>query len=116
MKLPCHLSRLVALSIFAAGGLTFSISASAQDNPAPEKPTVKNPDIDFVRDVKPLLEGACVQCHGPNEKELEGDYRIDAKEDAFAGGSSYGDEVIKPGDAWDSPVYWMTTLHYDDSR
>ena len=35
-------------------------------------------------------------------------------EAAFAGGESYGEDVIKPGDSNDSPVYWMTTIHYDD--
>ncbi len=71
-------------------------------------------NVDFMRDVKPLLEGACVQCHGPNEEELEADYRIDTKAAAFAGGSSYKDEVIFPGDAGKSPVYWMTNLHEDE--
>ncbi len=64
-------------------------------------------DVDFMTQVKPLIEGTCIHCHGP--KEAEGEYRMDTKEAAFRGGEDYGDEVIRPGDGNDSPVYWMTT-------
>ncbi|MCB1237005.1 MAG: SUMF1/EgtB/PvdO family nonheme iron enzyme, partial [Verrucomicrobiae bacterium] len=65
--------------------------------------------VDFMREVKPLIEGACINCHGPNTTEKNGDYLMHTKEAAFKGGESYENEVIKPGDADDSPVYWMTT-------
>ncbi|MCB1063217.1 MAG: SUMF1/EgtB/PvdO family nonheme iron enzyme [Verrucomicrobiae bacterium] len=65
-----------------------------------------------MTDVKPLIEGACIHCHGP--KEAEGEYRMDTKDATFMGGESYGEDVIKAGDGNDSPVYWMTTVHLDD--
>lgn len=72
-------------------------------------------EIDFVTQIKPLFEGACIQCHNPEKADSEGaDYDMATKEAAFLGGSAYGDEVIKPGDGNDSPVYWMTTIHLDD--
>ena len=40
--------------------------------------------VDFVKDVKPVLEAACVKCHGL--KDAKGRYRIDAKAAAFKGG------------------------------
>ncbi len=71
--------------------------------------------VDFMTQVKPLFEGTCVHCHSPEHAEDDGaDYDMTTMEAAFDGGSSYGDEVIKPGDSNDSPVYWMTTLHLDD--
>ena len=74
------------------------------------------PKVDFMKDVKPIFEGACIHCHGPNEENLEGDYRMDTKEATFKGGDAYGKDVIKIGDPKDSPVYWMTTVHIDDPK
>ncbi len=61
--------------------------------------------------VKPLLEGTCVHCHG--EKKQEGEYRMDTMEAAFAGGESYAKETIIPKEPDKSPVYWMTAEPHD---
>jgi len=63
--------------------------------------------VDFMSQVKPLLEGACINCHGPDEQE--GEYRMDEKELAFKGGEYWPGETIVPGDSNASAVYWMTT-------
>ncbi len=39
--------------------------------------------VDFVRDVAPILQQRCVDCHG--EKKQKGDLRLDRREFAFAG-------------------------------
>ena len=71
--------------------------------------------VDFVKDVKPLLEGACLQCHSTEHAKKEGgDYIMETKEAAFKGGDSYEDEVIISGNAKDSPAHWMLTLEMDD--
>lgn len=86
--------------------------AAAQDAKLP-----KVIPVDFVKDVKPLLEGACVQCHNPEHMGKEGgDYDMSTKAAAFKGGEAYEGEVIKPKNANDSPVYWMTTVHLDDPK
>jgi len=64
-------------------------------------------DIEFVRDVKPILEHNCVSCH--REDNDKGDIRLDTKEATFA-----GDEVLVPGDPEASSLYWTTTLPLDD--
>jgi len=64
-------------------------------------------EIDFVRDVKPILEHNCVSCH--REDNAKGKIRLDDKASAFA-----GDEVIVPGKPEDSSLYWTTTLPADD--
>ena len=72
-------------------------------------------NVDFMTQVKPLFEGACVHCHSPEKAKKEGgDYIMSTKKAAFAGGDSYGDEVILPKDSNNSPVYWMTTIHVED--
>lgn len=71
-------------------------------------------NVDFLTQVKPLIEGTCLDCHG--EHEQEGEYRMDTKAATFKGGEDYGDEVIRPGNSNDSPVYWMTTEPKDGDR
>ena len=70
------------------------------------KPQV-HADINFSRDVKPILEHNCVSCH--REDNAKGKVRLDTKKAAFA-----GDDVIIPGNPDDSSLYWTTILPSDD--
>ena len=64
-------------------------------------------EVDFLRDVKPVLEHNCVSCH--REGNVKGNVRLDTKEEAFK-----GDDVIIAGNPEDSSLYWTTTLPTDD--
>lgn len=44
--------------------------------------------VDFVRDIRPLLDAHCLKCHGPEKQK--GGYRLDWKNAAFKGGEYYG--------------------------
>ena len=59
--------------------------------------------VEFVRDVKPILEHNCVSCH--REDNDKGDVRLDTKAATLA-----GDDVLVPGDPEASSLYWTTTL------
>ncbi len=48
--------------------------------------------VDFVRDVRPLLERSCYACHG--EEEQHSGLRLDIKQAAFAGGDFYGASIV----------------------
>ena len=67
------------------------------------------PEIDFVRDVQPVLEFNCVSCH--REDKAKGKLRLDAKEHALK-----SKDVITPGDPEGSALYWMTTLPKEDDE
>jgi hypothetical protein len=57
--------------------------------------------VDFARDVQPILLRSCSGCHGSGQQS--GRLRLDSKESVFHGGASKG--VVKPGDAENSPLY-----------
>jgi len=69
------------LFVILAGGL--SLPAAGTDH-----------KVDFAREIKPILEGACVQCHGPDKQK--GKLRLDSKEAWLKGGEN--GPVFTPGD------------------
>lgn len=65
--------------------------------------------VDFVRDVKPIFEAACIHCHGP--KKQDGKVRMDTKAACF---ESNGDNPgVTPGKPEESSVYWTTVEPHD---
>ena len=66
--------------------------------------------VDFARDIQPILQKSCVECHGPEKPK--GKLRLDSKEAAFKGGK---DGVsIEPGKADQSELYRRITLPADN--
>ena len=53
-------------------------------------PPVRAADIDFGRDVLPILSDACFHCHGPDEKSRKAKLRLDEKDAAL--------EAVKSGE------------------
>ncbi|MDA1163924.1 MAG: PSD1 and planctomycete cytochrome C domain-containing protein [Planctomycetota bacterium] len=52
--------------------------------------------IDFNRDIRPILSDNCYACHGPDEAQRKGKFRLDRKDSAF-GKAESDDVVIVPG-------------------
>ena len=66
--------------------------------------------VQFERDVWPILAQRCIECHG--EAKQEGDLRLDSPEHIRAGGQ-FG-EVLAPGSIEDSALYELIALPDDD--
>src|SRR5215216_229526 len=53
-------------------------------------------EIDFNRDVRPILSDKCFACHGPDEKHRKAKLRLDVEKDAVESGVIVGK---KPGES-----------------
>src|SRR5436190_3900333 len=59
--------------------------------------------ISFSRHIKPILAGKCYACHGPDEAERKGEFRLDVREVALE------KKVFKPGNAKESEIILRVT-------
>ena len=70
-------------------------------------PAAGGGDVDFQRDVRPILSDNCFQCHGPDEGARQGGLRLDIKAGAFSQ-RDQGFPVV-PGDLEASLLYQRIT-------
>lgn len=59
-------------------------------------------EIDFSRDIQPILSDKCYFCHGPDAKERKGDLRLDVEKEAKA--MKDGVAAILPGKSHESSL------------
>ncbi len=103
--------RIIGLSIGLLVPITHSNLAPAQSSELPVQQPVET-GLDFERDILPILDGCCFQCHGPERQESN--YRLDVRKTAL-GTADYGDPPIVPGDSQASPLFQMVS-GADDPR
>jgi mono/diheme cytochrome c family protein len=65
-------------------------------------PAARAADVDFARDVMPLLADKCFHCHGPDGGRRAANLRLDTKEGAFR--TRYGVTPVAPGKSAASEV------------
>lgn len=68
-------------------------------------------EIDFARDIRPILSDNCFACHGPDKKGLKGDLRLDLRETAILSNKD-GRTAIVPGSPDKSEL--IRRIHLDD--
>jgi hypothetical protein len=94
------------LSVYIAVISTVSVAAALAADPDISKlpaPAAKK-DVTYAKDIKPLLEKSCVNCHGPEKPKSK--YRVDSREAIIKGGDSE-EAAIVPGKSDKSPL-----IHY----
>jgi hypothetical protein len=72
-------------------------------------------EIEFNRDVRPILSNHCFTCHGPDTATREAGLRLDQRDSALQKADS-GKSAIVPGDIDASEVYRRIIAHDPDER
>lgn len=57
-------------------------------------------DVDFNRDIRPILTETCYQCHGPDANKREAELRLDTRDGLF--GKRDAGVIVRPGRAAES--------------
>src|SRR5436190_15244058 len=74
---------------------------------------VEDPLTQFERDVRPVLEERCFECHGADKQK--GGLRLDQKAGMFAGGDS-GEPAVVPGKSDESQLIKFVTSSDPDDK
>ncbi|MDB6035472.1 MAG: Protein of unknown function (DUF1553)/Protein of unknown function (DUF1549)/Planctomycete, partial [Verrucomicrobiales bacterium] len=80
---------------------TFASCLRAADVDTTKLPPPVHRTVDFAKDIKPILEANCLQCHGPDKQKSS--FRLDQNEAALKGGETYAPD-IHPGKSSESPL------------
>ena len=96
-------ARTLFVGIVVAPALTLKVLVAAE-TVIQHLPTPAKTQVDFARDIKPLLETSCVDCHS-GAKPKSG-HRVDTRQAIIKGGES-DEAAILPGESEKSPL-----VHY----
>ena len=91
MRKQCRV--VVSSMLFVAALVLTPGSGQTSGVEAADQGTTK---IDFDREIRPLLSDRCFRCHGPNEKDRKGAFRLDQEKSAL-GKAESGEHPIVPG-------------------
>ena len=75
--------------------VSLGAGAFAWDSLQAEKAPPQQAPVDFTRDIQPILEAQCYECHGP--KKSKADLRLDGRGRAMEGGETGA--AIVPGNS-----------------
>jgi mono/diheme cytochrome c family protein len=88
MKRLKLIATLGILASSAAAAFAGDVDTSKLPPPSPQK------DVTYEKDIKPILDKSCVDCHGPKKQKSK--LRLDSLQAALKGGD---DKVIQPGNS-----------------
>jgi hypothetical protein len=70
-------------------------------------------EVDFEKDIRPILTSKCFQCHGPDSESRKGELRLDTRAGATA--DRDGSQAVVPGKLLESQLYQRITAN-DESE
>ncbi|MCA8995996.1 MAG: DUF1549 domain-containing protein, partial [Planctomycetaceae bacterium] len=73
-------------------GVAFSLTLLGQEVCGQDAP-----EIDFGREIRPILSDKCFACHGPDDGQRSGGFRLD-QQDSAMGAADSGEVPVVPGD------------------
>ena len=76
--------------------------------------TTASAEVDFSRDILPILSDKCYHCHGPDPKARKANLRFDSKEGAFR--LRKGKAVIEPGNSAASALIRRISAEDEEAR
>ena len=82
-------------------------------NPATAALPTKPEPVVYVRDVRPILQKHCYECHGAEKQKSA--LRLDIKSEALRGGDAYGPSIVAKKSA-ESPLIQLITSRNADER
>lgn len=101
----------IKISLLSIAGLCMMLSTS-------------HAEVDFAKEIWPILEKSCVKCHGPDYKDkrgrtkkAKGGLRLDSKTAIMKGGERQeddGEKTVDPGKPNKSLLYTLSILSEDD--
>jgi hypothetical protein len=95
--------------VVALSSTSFLLNAADPDlSRLPPPATVK---VEFERDIRPIFEGHCYKCHGPERPK--GKFQLTSRESALKGGAENKDDII-PGDSAHSKLIWYVAALVED--
>ena len=87
-------------------------AARAEPEPSTTAPTATLPTPNYGRDVAPLLEKYCTECHNPDD--YEGDLDLTQRDGILGVDRDEADRVVLPGNPKDSYLLELCELPLDD--
>jgi hypothetical protein len=93
-----------AVPFFIAVAFCGGVASAADIDITKLPPPAAKKDLTYERDIKPLLEKSCINCHGPEKPKSK--YRVDSRDAIIKGGDSEEAAII-PGNSAKSPI-----VHY----
>jgi len=100
-SIPHRAIRILVASLLAP------VAASLGTEPLPAQ-------VEFNRDIRPILSDTCFHCHGPDKAKRKADLRLDIEADAKARIDDHF--AILPGDPAKSELIRRITTNDDDDR
>jgi mono/diheme cytochrome c family protein len=98
LKTMKRLTTLVGILLIP--GLLAPIVTAADLDLSKLPPAADKKGVTYAKDIKPLVEAACIKCHGPEKQK--GKVRLDSLEAALKSGEK--DKAIVPGQSAKSPL------------